>query len=112
MLLTVYTALLLALEIYVTASPVPMPAPPPSAFFSSNPVVTQAFADPCIIQESNGTYWAFASNNTIQNVPIALSHDFNEWQMQPNFDALNHPGNWTAEVPAVWAPDVVELVSL
>ena len=113
MLLTTYTALLLSLEVYTTiASPVPVASPQqlqPS--FTTGPVLPDGFADPCIVQTPNGTWWAFASNNTGQNVPIALSQDFQTWELQNGFDALPDPGAWTAKPSLVWAPDVAQLVS-
>ena len=107
MLLSVWTAFLLALEVYVTAAPLPEG----KRSFSGAPAFLQEFADPSIITDGNGYFWAFASNNTKQNVPVAFSSDFTEWQLQ-TYDALPNVGSWTAADPAVWAPDVTELVSL
>ena len=112
MLLATYTALLLSLEIYTLAAPIRNGQLPPS--FSVEAVLPTSFADPCIIQESSGTWWAFASNGTGANVPVALSQDFAHWQeysqQHSHFDALPHPGAWAAPVPLVWAPDVAQMV--
>ena len=112
MLVTIYTSLLFFFELYTTAFPVPQPSVLTKRTFSSTAVMPQTFPDPSLIQDPNGNWWTFASNNTDQNVPVATSSDFNTWTVAPPYDALPGPGSWTASEPFVWAPDVIQLVSV
>jgi len=66
------------------------------------------FADPGFI-EVNGTYYAFATGNGKQNVPMATSNDFINWK-QLDQDALPKVPIWSTG--DTWAPDVVQLVSI
>ena len=65
------------------------------------------FPDPSFI-EVGGTYYAFATNNGRQNVPMAKSHDFHEWDILDDQDAMPTVPNWSGG--EIWAPDVVQLV--
>lgn len=65
------------------------------------------FADPGFI-EVGGTYYAFATGNGKQNIPMATSKDFIHWK-QLDQDALPKLPIWSTG--ATWAPDVERLVS-
>lgn len=75
--------------------------------YSDGPVITANFPDPGFIY-TQGTYYAFATNNGQQNVPLATSQDFNAWTVTGQ-DALPTVPTWSTG--AIWAPDVIELVS-
>jgi len=70
--------------------------------------INEKFADPGFI-EVNGTYYAFATRNGRQNIPMATSNDFINWELL-NQDALPKVPIWSAG--DIWAPDVVQLVSI
>ncbi len=74
--------------------------------YSNGPVITANFPDPGFIY-AQGTYYAFATNNGQQNVPLATSPDFNAWTLTGQ-DALPTVPSWSTG--AIWAPDVIELV--
>lgn len=78
----------------------------------STRVIDANFPDPCVIQTDDG-YYAFATNGNGVNVQVALSSDFASWELLSGTDALPGPfPSWVAESPAVWAPDVIQRVSL
>ena len=66
------------------------------------------FPDPAFIQV-DGRFYAFATTNGKQNVPIAVSDDFSQWTTTGE-DALRTVPSWSSG--GIWAPDVVQLVSL
>ncbi|KAJ5106905.1 arabinan-endo 1-5-alpha-L-arabinase [Penicillium angulare] len=71
----------------------------------STRVIDTDFADPCVIQTSDG-YFAFATSGNGVNVQIASSSDFSTWDLMSGTDALPGPfPSWVASSPAVWAPD-------
>ena len=74
--------------------------------FSNGPVITENFPDPGLISVGD-TYYAFATNNGQQNVPVASSGDFVTWTVTGQ-DALPNIPSWSSG--AVWAPDPVQLV--
>ena len=74
--------------------------------FSNGPVITENFPDPGLISVGD-TYYAFATNNGQQNVPVASSGDFVTWTVT-SLDALPNVPSWSSGV--VWAPDPVQLV--
>ncbi|KAJ5246338.1 hypothetical protein N7468_001321 [Penicillium chermesinum] len=66
------------------------------------------FADPCLIQTSDG-YYAFATSGNNVNVQVASSSDFSSWDLMSGTDALPGPfPSWVASSPSVWAPDVIQ----
>lgn len=70
------------------------------------------FADPCVIQANDG-YYAFATGGNGVNVQVATSSDFASWELLSGTDAMPGPfPGWVAGAPAIWAPDVIERVSL
>ena len=82
-------------------------APLTKRAFSNGPVITADFPDPSFINVG-GTYYAFATNNGVQNIQVATSPDFATWTVTGN-DALPNIPSWS--VPGnVWAPDVVQVV--
>ena len=66
------------------------------------------FPDPAFIQV-DGKFYAFATTNGKQNVPIAVSDDFSHWSITGE-DALKTVPSWSSG--GIWAPDLVQLVSL
>lgn len=75
-------------------------------------VIDADFPDPCIIQTDNG-YYAFATTGNGVNVQVASSQDFASWERLSGLDALPGPfPSWVAESPAIWAPDVIQRVSV
>ncbi|KKY18167.1 hypothetical protein UCRPC4_g05117 [Phaeomoniella chlamydospora] len=83
-----------------------MAAPFSKRAISSGPTMSANFPDPTFI-EVDATYYAFATNNGEQNIPVAVSSDFNTWDLQDGYDALPDPGSWASG--DVWAPDVVQV---
>lgn len=68
------------------------------------------FADPALIQTSDG-YYAFATSGNNVNVQVASSSDFSSWDLHSGTDALPGPfPSWVASSPAIWAPDVIQRV--
>ncbi|KAJ5946876.1 hypothetical protein N7454_003715 [Penicillium verhagenii] len=64
------------------------------------------FADPCVIETSDG-YYAFATSGNGANIQVASSADFSTWDLLSGTDALPGPfPSWVASSPAIWAPDV------
>ena len=72
------------------------------------PVIEDNFPDPCVIY-SDGTWYAFSTNNGVYNIPVATSTDFETWTVLDQ-DALPDAGVWSGGTN-VWAPDVIQLVS-
>ena len=71
--------------------------------------IKQNFPDPSFI-EVDGIYYAFATSNGKQNIPMATSHDFVHWEMLDDHDALPKVPMWSKG--DTWAPDVIQLVRL
>lgn len=71
-----------------------------------NPVISSNFADPSILQDSDGTWYAFATNNNPgPNVPAASAPaPAGPWTVLSN-DLMPNPGAWS-NGNNVWAPDV------
>ena len=74
---------------------------------SNGPVIDVDFPDPAFIAVDSN-YYAFATTNGEQNIPVALSSDFNSWDVQTGFDALPDVGSWSSGQD-VWAPDVIQI---
>ena len=64
------------------------------------------FPDPALIKVGD-LFYAFATNNGKQNVPVAVSKDFLTWEIT-GVDALPQVPSWSDG--GIWAPDVVQLV--
>ena len=83
------------------------PAPPAGSESAvatfTNPVYLENFPDPGAIL-ADGTWYAYGTNNTSQNVPILTSPDLITWT--PAGDALPEVGKW-AERGNTWAPEVI-----
>jgi beta-xylosidase len=76
----------------------------------SSRVIDANFADPCVVQTSDG-YYAFATSGNGVNVQVASSSDFSTWNLMSGTDALPGPfPSWVASSPAIWAPDVIQRV--
>ena len=64
------------------------------------------FPDPALTKVGD-LFYAFATNNGKQNVPVAVSKDFLNWE-NTGVDALPEVPSWSDG--GIWAPDVVQLV--
>ena len=64
------------------------------------------FPDPSFIKVGD-IFYAFATTNGKQNVPVAISKDFVNWEVTGE-DALQDLPSWSGG--DIWAPDVVQLV--
>jgi Glycosyl hydrolases family 43 len=91
----------------------------PASLLAMKPAMDLNFADPAIASDSNGHYWAYATDDVAKwtsnvmvhggfNVQVANSSDFVHWTYH-TADALPYAGKWSANPPHVWAPDVVRL---
>lgn len=71
-----------------------------------DPAISITFADPSILQDTDGAWYAFATNNNPgPNVPVArASSPAGPWTVLPN-DLMPTPGAWS-NGQNVWAPDV------
>lgn len=69
-------------------------------------VLKDNFPDPALIKVGN-LFYAFATTNGKQNVPVAVSKDFVNWEIT-GVDALPEVPSWSDG--GIWAPDVVQLV--
>lgn len=76
-------------------------------------VLTSDFPDPALIRVDTNWY-AFATSGNSQNIQVAASPSFltPEWKILEGIDALPDAGAWAANDHNVWAPDVIELVSV
>jgi len=75
------------------------------------PVIDVDFPDPAILQDSDNTYYAFATDGNGKNVQVAqASSPSGPWKVLPN-DLLPTPGNWSTG-QNVWAPDVRKIGSI
>lgn len=78
----------------------------------STRVIDADFPDPCVIQ-TDDAYYAFATTGNGVNVQVASSSDFASWELLSGTDAMPGPfPSWVASSPAIWAPDVIQRVSL
>jgi len=69
----------------------------------TNPVFMENFPDPGAVLV-DGTWYAYGTNSTTQNVPILTSPDLVTWT--PAGDALPEVGTWS-ERGNTWAPEVI-----
>lgn len=95
-----------------TASPAPANSEPntqnselpPGTF--QNPVFRRDFPDPGVV-DYQGTFYAFATNGSGQNVQAARSQDLVRWEAMP--DAMPALPAWVRlGQPDVWAPEAIE----
>lgn len=95
-------------SLIVIAFSIPLCSPAPLQRRSSLSLAVDVnFPDPSFI-EVEGRFYAFATSNGQQNVPIAVSDDFSVWTVTGE-DALKDVPSWSDG--GIWAPDVVQLVS-
>ncbi len=107
--------LLCLLAALVACGPVPAtrsataeaaPAPEEEAF--QNPLFRQDFADPGVLQVSDG-YYAYATNASGRNVQLAHSADLVNWELLRR-DALPALPSWAQLGGSyVWAPEVIQI---
>ncbi|MEU4243380.1 glycoside hydrolase family 43 protein [Actinoplanes sp. NPDC026619] len=69
----------------------------------ANPVYDKNFPDPGVLHV-DGTWFAYGTNNAVDNVPLLTSTDLVHWTEQG--DVLPKVGDW-AELGNTWAPEVV-----
>jgi beta-xylosidase len=70
-----------------------------------NPVISVNFPDPSIVQDSDGTWYAFGTTNGVVNVQVAsASSPAGPWTVLSN-NLLPTTGSWS-DGTNVWAPDV------
>ena len=74
-----------------------------------NPLSSINFADPTVIRDPNGIWWAYATNSGGYAVPMLRSLDLVEWQFVGS--ALKtrptwHPGAFRAQL---WAPHIARI---
>lgn len=81
----------------------------PSTLASISEAIDSDFPDPSYFL-LNGVHYAFSTSSGSLKVPVATSTDFATWT-KTGGDALPTLGAWS-DNGAVWAPDVVQLVSL
>ncbi len=96
-----------------SASPEPSSTPVESAPPSidgpayDNPVFNSDFPDPHVIL-ADGTYYAYSTNSSGQNIPVISSTDLATWERVR--DALPVLPSWTAlNFGSRWAPGVIQI---
>ncbi|KAL0579061.1 hypothetical protein V5O48_002954 [Marasmius crinis-equi] len=80
-------------------------AVPTKRTVSNGPVINKDFADPGIMRNSDGTWFAYSTSSGSGTVPMSRSSDFKSWSNPTN--VLSSVGPWADG--AVWAPDVREI---
>lgn len=82
------------------------PRLPPASF--TNPVIDADFADPAVIRDPDGTYYAYATQTEragkMINIQVARSSDLVSWQTLG--DALPVKPTWASRTQDFWAPHV------
>lgn len=69
--------------------------------------IDRDFADPAIMLDPSGKYYAYASTDLNgHEVQVATSDDGFAWEFQEGVNALAYNANWTADPAITWAPDV------
>ena len=70
--------------------------------------IDRDFADPGIMLDTDGKYYAYASTDLNgHEVQVATSDDGFSWTFQEGVNALAYNANWTDQnQPLTWAPDV------
>jgi hypothetical protein len=76
-----------------------------------NPLISFNFPDPSILQDSDGTWYAFATNGNNHNVQAAsASSPSGPWSVLDNAYPLPTPGAWS-NGQNFWAPDIRKIGS-
>jgi beta-xylosidase len=76
-----------------------------------NPLISIDFPDPSIVQDSDGTWYAFATNGNNHKVQVAsASSPSGPWSVLDNAYPLPTPGAWP-NGQNVWAPDIRKIGS-
>lgn len=69
---------------------------------ATNPVYDSNFPDPAVL-EVDGTYWAYATQNAVEAMPVLRSRDLVRWT--PVGDGMPELASWV-EPGRTWAPEV------
>ncbi|KAI1100156.1 glycoside hydrolase family 43 protein [Jackrogersella minutella] len=70
------------------------------------PVFDQQFADPSVIEDADGTWYAFGTAGNGEHVQVAVGDGlYGDWGLLNGTDALPQPASWTTG-RNTWAPDV------
>lgn len=69
---------------------------------ATNPVYDANFPDPAVL-EVDGTYWAYATKNRVEAMPVLRSRDLVHWE--PTGDGMPDLAPWV-EPGLSWAPEV------
>jgi beta-xylosidase len=78
-----------------------------ASFDLQNPVLDRNFPDPGVLLV-DGVFYAFATNASGNNVPLARSTDLVRWSMLP--DAMPSLASWVQPVRSnVWAPEPIAM---
>ena len=91
---------------------------PSSSDLARYAVISENFADPCLVNDGNGTWYAFATRTDDKvHVKMASAPESNisEWTLHKGYDPLPKLGAWANTKiadPAVWAPYVVASVGI
>lgn len=77
-----------------------------------SPSIRHDFPDPCVIKV-DGTWHAFSTNGANHNIQYAYSNDLARWHRLQDVDVMPVLPRWASIFrPEVWAPDVIQLLSL
>ncbi|MFD6445443.1 glycoside hydrolase family 43 protein [Promicromonospora sp. NPDC060204] len=69
---------------------------------TTNPVYGSNFPDPAVL-EVDGTYWAYATRNRVETLPVLRSTDLVHWELVG--DGMPEQASWVAP-GRDWAPEV------
>ena len=88
--------------------------PPPAATYQ-NPVLDRDFADPAVLRDADGWFYAYATqgdsgSGSTLNIQVARSRDLVRWEYLG--DALPEKPRWAAAKQEFWAPHVIHDAAL
>lgn len=90
---------------------------PPKKVFYTNPVFEPVFADPTVIRDDDGTYYAYGTSDYSEwdgimrtaYIPMLSSKDLVTWKYEGDvFTASTRP-DWKPSNFGIWAPDIVKI---
>ena len=85
-----------------------------TSYKAATSVLAIDFPDPAIV-EAGSAYYAFSTSGNGKNIQVAMSSSFTEpsWHLLDSMDVLPDPGSWAnGSGGNIWAPDVLQLVSI